>query len=200
MLSKRYGTLLFAILIIQSQTSLMAKAFMNVLPLMQRHHGYSQRINIKRNQDSKTTILQAINLDELDNKAQAASEAWDMYVTPFMSPKEVSDVENRLGNRADVACFRIGALATSTSKVPTSSSTRSCFLFTNPDLGMDYVTANNEYCVTLCVEGIADVDNLDPWPNILTNIGVDLNKVGDIFTTTSTNTAYLVVDPEIVKV
>ena len=199
-----------AVLSLQTRVTSVTMAFINAPPLSverNRHHGNSirdrahydgskKRTNIEYEPSSPTTtVLSAINLDELDTKAQAASEAWDMHVTSFMSPEDASDVENRLGNRADVACFRVGSLAPSQQQQPT----RSRFLFTNPDLGMDISIANNEYCVSLCIQNIADIENLDPWPNILTNIGVDLDKVGDIFVDSVSNNAYLVVDPEIVK-
>jgi hypothetical protein len=63
---------------------------------------------------------------------------------------------------------------------------------------MDGATAEGEYCTVLCVEN-ANLMSMDPWPNVLSSIGVDLANVGDIVEVNS-KTAYLAVAPEIARV
>ena len=174
------------------------------LPLSQNHRRLHDRNTgvimwkVGPSSSSRLVVLGAsLNLDDVETKAQAASEAWDIYVTPFLPSQDASNVEQRLGNRADVACIKVPS-SSLFGETPTSG--RLKFLFTNPDLGMDEQTATNEYCVVLHVENIASIENLDPWPNILTSIGVDLNQIGDIYVSGSSGTAYLIVDPDIVKV
>eukprot|EP00527_Entomoneis_sp_CCMP2396_P001593 CAMPEP_0198145508 /NCGR_PEP_ID=MMETSP1443-20131203/23992_1 /TAXON_ID=186043 /ORGANISM="Entomoneis sp., Strain CCMP2396" /LENGTH=148 /DNA_ID=CAMNT_0043809185 /DNA_START=251 /DNA_END=697 /DNA_ORIENTATION=+ len=95
-------------------------------------------------------------------------------------------VQEKLGGRGDVACFRVGGAATPS---------RARFVFTNPELGMTVEAAEQEYCVVLCVTNAKSVQ--DPWPNILTKIGVDLDNVGDVLM--SEGSIYLAVTPEVAK-
>ena len=106
----------------------------------QIHHRHN------RNCATTTTILLGVvNLKDLEGKALAAAEAWDTYVTPFYSPGEASQVEDSLGNQADVACLRIdgGRPPNSNTLAPTMSRCRS--VVTKPDMGMDKITAEVEH-------------------------------------------------------
>jgi hypothetical protein len=185
---------LFAIVVVAQAASTTTMAFViTIRP--QIHHRHN------RNCATTTTILLGVvNLKDLEGKALAAAEAWDTYVTPFYSPEEASQVEDSLGNRADVTCLRIDGGGSPNSNAPAATTMSRCrFLFTNPDLGMDKITAEAEYGTVLRVEN-AYLESMDPWPNVLSTIGVDLTKVGDIVVVRNTKTAYLVVDPEIAKV
>jgi hypothetical protein len=172
-----------------SATTTTTMAFVKTRPQMIQHRRHN-----------RNCVLGVVNLKDLEGKALAAAEAWDTYVTPFFSAEEASQVEDNLGNRADVACLRIdGSRSPPNTPAATTSSSRCRFLFTNPDLGMDQITAEAEYGTVLRVEN-AYLESMDPWPNVLSSIGVDLNQVGDIVVDRNTKTAYLVVDPEIAKI
>lgn len=132
-----------------------------------------------------------LRIDDIEQKAQSASDAWDTFATPFVNPDEAKQIEQRLSNRADVACLRIGGRP---------SSVRSRFVFTNPDLGMDGALAEDQFCSVLCVQGASLLD-ADPWPNVLASIGVDLENVGDVVVFLDRSmTAYLAVAPDVAKV
>lgn len=109
---------------------------------------------------------------------------WDISSTKFHSPEEASTVESRLGNRADVSLTRI----------PPTAIERCKYLFTNPELAID----GAEYFATLRVDNIA-LGSVDPWGNVLTSIGVDLDDVGDVRVVDNA-AVYLTVDPEVTKV
>mmetsp|Transcript_29098 Transcript_29098/g.35448 ORF Transcript_29098/g.35448 Transcript_29098/m.35448 type:complete len:235 (+) Transcript_29098:104-808(+) len=124
------------------------------------------------------------DLDEIENRAVAASEAWDTVATPFLDAPAASRVEERLGNRADCAALRAGGY-------PGSSRCR--FVFTNPELGLDADAASAEFVAVLRVSN-ADLRNSDPIPNVLESIGVGLDDVGDIVFD-GDDVAYIVVTP-----
>jgi hypothetical protein len=143
---------------------------------------------------STCTLLRAFSIDEVESQALAASEAWDVYVTPFLAKAETAMVQERLQGRGDVACFCVGGTGSAV-EAPTPSRAR--FVFTNPELGMDIASAEQEYCVVLCVKNAKS--GQDPWPNILTSIGVDLENVGDVLFVTEDQTIYLAVTPQVAK-
>jgi RNA-binding protein YlmH len=134
---------------------------------------------------SSSTLLR-FSIDDLESQALAASEAWDVHVTPFLTTAEAALVQERLQKRGDMACFRVGG---------TGTPSRARFVFTNPELGMDLATAELEYCVVLCVKNAKS--GQDPWPNILTKIGVDLENVGDVLV--ADGTIYMAVTPQVAK-
>jgi RNA-binding protein YlmH len=133
-------------------------------------------------------LLHYFSVDDIESKAQTAAEAWDTHVTSFLSTKEADMVEERLQNRADVACFRIGGRG--------AESSRARFVFTNPELGLDYAAAEAEYCAVVCVKNAKT--SSDPWPNILARIGVDLDDVGDIVVVEGLG-CYMAVSPAVSK-
>jgi hypothetical protein len=85
-----------------------------------------------------------------------------------------------------VACFRVGGAA---------APSRARFVSTNPGLDMDSAAAELEHCVVLCAKNAKS--GQDPWPNMLTKIGVDLENVGDVLV--ADGIIYLAVTPEVVK-
>lgn len=126
-------------------------------------------------------------VDDIESKALTASEAWDVYVTSFLPTADAVLVQEQLGGRGDVACFRVGGA---------TASSRSRFVFTNPELGMTTEAAEQEYCVVLCVDNA--YSEQVPWANMLTKIGVDLDNVGDVLVSDDGST-YLAVSPEVAK-
>ena len=143
---------------------------------------------------SSAVVLGAstINLDDIENKATQASESWDFFSTPFYTSEDVTLIQRRFEGRSDIACFPIGGSQ--------SPQNRARFVFTNPDLGMDQITADKEYCSILKIENIAGSDSYDPWGNILDSIGVDLENVGDVtIVKDNGETVYLAVVPDVAK-
>eukprot|EP00816_Leptocylindrus_hargravesii_P007763 CAMPEP_0196819268 /NCGR_PEP_ID=MMETSP1362-20130617/69797_1 /TAXON_ID=163516 /ORGANISM="Leptocylindrus danicus, Strain CCMP1856" /LENGTH=227 /DNA_ID=CAMNT_0042197687 /DNA_START=53 /DNA_END=736 /DNA_ORIENTATION=- len=128
--------------------------------------------------------LAAFNIDEIESNAISAAEIWDISVTKFLSPGDATTVESRLGNRADVSLTRI----------PSTAIERCKFLFTNPELEVDVT----EYYASLRVDNIA-LGSVDPWGNVLTSIGVDLDDVGDVRVVDDA-VVYLAVDPDVAKI
>jgi RNA-binding protein YlmH len=135
---------------------------------------------------TRTSTLLRFSIDDVESQAQAASEAWDVHVTPFLATAEAAMVQERLQGRGDMACFRVGGAA---------APSRARFVFTNPELGMDSAAAELEYCVVLAVKNAKS--GQDPWPNILTKIGVDLENVGDVLV--ADGTIYLAMTPQVAK-
>jgi RNA-binding protein YlmH len=133
-----------------------------------------------------TTTLLRFSVDDIESKAQSASEAWDFHVTPFLSAQEAGLVQERLQNRADVACFRVGGRV---------ASARARFVFTNPELGLEAAAMEAEYCVVLAVKNAKA--GQDPWPNMLAAIGVDKENVGDVVD--AEGVIYMAVTPEVAK-
>eukprot|EP00592_Proboscia_alata_P011121 CAMPEP_0194366000 /NCGR_PEP_ID=MMETSP0174-20130528/14011_1 /TAXON_ID=216777 /ORGANISM="Proboscia alata, Strain PI-D3" /LENGTH=223 /DNA_ID=CAMNT_0039140939 /DNA_START=43 /DNA_END=714 /DNA_ORIENTATION=- len=126
----------------------------------------------------------AINIDDIETRALEASEAWDFTATPFLNAEEASAVEKRLCQRGDLA-FR---------RVPSSSSERARFIFTNPELE---ITDASDYAVTLRIDNVA-LASVDPWANVLDSIGVELDKVGDILVVDGSS-VFMAVDPSVAK-
>ena len=130
----------------------------------------------------------AFNIDTIETQAVAAAEAWDTSVTSFLTTAEATTVYDQLGNRGDVACFRVGGRQ----ETPPS---RARFVFTNPELGLTAADLEQEHCAILVVKNAKP--GQDPWPNILTQIGIELDQVGDVLV--SEGSIYLAVTPDVVK-
>lgn len=133
---------------------------------------------VQRNHN-RSTLLR-FSIDDVESKALAASEAWDLHATSFFAPAQATVVQEQLGGRVDVECFRVGT-------------NRARFVFTNPELGMDLTTAVNDNCVVLCVANAKS--GQEPWPDIFQEIGVDLSNVGDVVS--SIGGIYMMVTPEV---
>jgi RNA-binding protein YlmH len=127
------------------------------------------------------------SIDDIEAKALAASEAWDVHATSFLPTAEAAIVQEALANRGDIACFRVGGA---------EAPSRARFVFTNPELGMTLEAAEQEYCVVLSVNNAKS--SQDPWPNMLTKIGVDLDNVGDVLVSDD-GSIFLSVAPEVAK-
>eukprot|EP00547_Thalassionema_nitzschioides_P013818 CAMPEP_0194248490 /NCGR_PEP_ID=MMETSP0158-20130606/18491_1 /TAXON_ID=33649 /ORGANISM="Thalassionema nitzschioides, Strain L26-B" /LENGTH=220 /DNA_ID=CAMNT_0038984799 /DNA_START=70 /DNA_END=729 /DNA_ORIENTATION=- len=143
-------------------------------------------INLQKRRAS-IHLQMALDVNELEAQAIATSEAWGIDTTQFFDSNEAAQIEEKLCGRADVTCLRLGGRP---------NSVRARFVLTHPDLGMDVASAEAEHCRVLSVTNV-DLGRADPWPNVLTSIGVDLEKVGDIIE--DGPTAFLVVDPDIAK-
>ena len=136
------------------------------------------------------------SVDDIENKALAASEAWDIHVTPFLATKEAGMVEERLQNRADVSCIRVGGRGAGHG----DKSSRSRFVFSNPELGIDAAAAEAEHCAVVLVKNAKTNSVNDPWPNILSRIGVDLDDVGDVVVVEGIGAGcYIAVSPSVSK-
>ena len=151
------------------------------------HRGQNDR-SVRVDAPRLTSTLLRFSVDEVESQAQAASEAWDVFVTPFLATAQAAMVQERLQGRGDVACFRVGGTGS-------AAPSRARFVFTNPELGMDIAAAEEEHCVVLCVKNAKS--GQDPWPNILTKIGVDLENVGDVLV--ADGAIYLAVTPDVAK-
>jgi hypothetical protein len=153
---------------------------------------YAPRQRTTRTTDSHSCLItlrattNSFSLDGVESRALAASEAWDMYATPFLTNAESTMVQERLSGRADVAYFQFGGR---------SEPARARFVFTNPELGMDAATMAIDYCTVLCVKNAKS--GQIPWPNLLAKIGVDLDSVGDVVV--ADQFIYLAVTPEVAK-
>lgn len=150
------------------------------------------RAKRRRQQDDDGAAF-AFDLGNVDSLATAAAETWDTYATPFLDPAEASAVEALLGNRSDVACLRADGRRG-------DGDGKARFVFTHPDLAD--TTSPTTYCAVLAI-GNYDVFAADPWPNVLTSIGLDVvREVGDVVVDSTgfgSTVAYVAVDPAVVK-
>jgi RNA-binding protein YlmH len=136
------------------------------------------------------------NLDafcaEQEAKAVAASESWIVDATGFLEPSESAAVSEKLEGRADVSCLSVGLYRKGQGR-------RSRCVFSNPDLGYDAATAEADYVSYLKIDNVIP-SQCDPWPNVLVNIGLSLDTVGDVLVVVNQATVYLAVAPESSKV
>lgn len=137
-----------------------------------------------------------VDLQELEQLAEQASEVWDVSVTPFLNAEEMEGLRQRLDPRAD-----LGYIPAIT---PHSNPSRNRFIMTNPD-NIPIIEAEEKdhpaHCVLLRVDRQqSDNSSFPSWPHVLKNIGIDLRQVGDTWTSPSSpNEAFLVVSPDIVQ-
>jgi RNA-binding protein YlmH len=174
---------LFAALLTSSTAVTSTLAFSIYSPALSRPATLSHR---RHDDHARYPTLLRFSVDDIESKAQSASEAWDFHVTPFFDAAEAGMVQERLGNRADVACFRVGGRV---------ASARARFVFTNPELGLEAAAMETEYCVVLAVKNAKT--GQDPWPNMLAAIGVDKENVGDVVD--AEGVIYMAVTPEVAK-
>jgi len=123
---------------------------------------------------------------EQEARAIAATESWIVDATGFLEPDQSLALTKVLGDRADVDFLVVGKR-------------RQRCVFCNPDLGYDAVTADADYVSYLKIDNVA-LSQCDPWPNILTKIGLNLESVGDVVLVENESTVYLAVDPESEKI
>lgn len=126
---------------------------------------------------------------EQESRAIAASESWIVEATGFLEPEPSSALVATLEGRADVVCLCVGAYRGMT------ASRRARCVFANPDLGYDQGTADSDYVSYLKIDNLS-LSQCDPWPNILVNIGLSLEAVGDVLLVPNESLAYLTVTPE----
>jgi RNA-binding protein YlmH len=137
-------------------------------------------------------MLTKIDVDHLLEEGSRAADEWDIFVTPFLNEEDGQLLEGRLKSRGDVGYVRIGGSGF-------VSPLRSRFVMSNTDLELDVNAVNDEYCTILCVDHVdtATMSGQNPWPHLLSQIGVGLEYVGDVVV--EENKAYLVVDPTVTK-
>lgn len=117
-------------------------------------------------------------VDDLERKAVSASEAWDTAVTAFMDAEVVDAAEQRL-NGQDVGLVKIGGYA---------GASRQRLVFTNPELldSLDESDLASEHAVLLRIAVAFDKKGNQfgaggkLLPNLLDNIGVDFDQLGDV--------------------
>lgn len=136
-------------------------------------------------------IRQAVKgqIVDLERRALAAAEAWDTDVTEFLDEDVVEAVEERCRKLADVACVRIGGYP---------GARRARLALTRGELieasGKEELE-HGEHAVLLFVS--ADLGSSDPLPNVLDNIGITFDQVGDV--RVDGDSAYMVLAPDAAK-
>ncbi len=128
---------------------------------------------------------------EQEQRAIAAVESWVVDATGFVEPEQSSALMDVLQGRADVGCISVGSFS--------EKARRMRCVFCNPDLGYDASTADSDYVSYLKIDNVS-LGQCDPWPNILTSIGLDLESVGDVLLVENESFVYLAVDPESEKI
>mmetsp|Transcript_59500 Transcript_59500/g.66586 ORF Transcript_59500/g.66586 Transcript_59500/m.66586 type:complete len:315 (-) Transcript_59500:7-951(-) len=189
-----------------------------------RYHPLQQQQQLPSSSSSSSSsmILYATNNNNrkqledfvtgVESQATTASESWIVDATPFLSLDQSIAIQHCFEGRADIASFRVGGYYhNSNSDTDNDNDDESSqlqlhqqqrryrYVFTNPDLGYDFDTANKEYCSILRIDNV-QINNCNPWPNILISIGILLEDVGDIYIVgENTCHIFLVVNPTIVK-
>jgi len=134
-----------------------------------------------------------------ESQAVTASESWVVDATEFLTPEQSSAVSQRLEGRADVASFKVGLYHhQQQQQQDLQQHHRFRYVFANPDLGYDKATAESDYCAVLRIENVS-INSCDPWPNIMTSIGIPLENVGDILVVEKEAAVYIAVNPDSVK-
>ena len=184
-----------------------------VKPFQQQH----QYRPSSSSSSSSSTILYASNNNNSNNKqledfvktielqAITASESWIVDSTNFLSSDQSNGIKECLEERADIASFRVGGFLNTQSDSDDKSQqkqeqfgNRFRYVFTNPDLGYDNDTAQSEYCCLLRIDNI-NINDCNPWPNIMNSIGISIDDVGDILIVENKKSVYIAVNPTIVK-
>lgn len=155
-----------------------------------------------------------VNLDEIESLAEQASESWSIAVSQFVNEADADAIEERIGNRADIGCFRIGGSLLRESHINGNDdddvskvSSRVRFVMTHPDVlpGLEFEQTEAEYCTILCIDQIqsAMMPKRPPrsnfWPHLFLQIGVDTAEVGNVMVNDETDQAYVVVSPKVVR-
>lgn len=134
------------------------------------------------------------DLDELEKTAKDASEQWDISVTPFLDVTTACELQQRLDQRGighlQVACpqpnpSRLRIISTHLDNIPAIAD-----------------EMRDSYHCVLRVDRSQSMAGVPfpSWPHVLNKIGIDLMDVGDAWiSSSSSESAYLVVSPQIVK-
>ena len=193
----------------------------SVEPPFQQQQQQQQQHDHRPSFTSFSTILYASNnnsntkqlkefVKTIELQAITASESWIVDSTKFLSSDQSNAVQECLEGRADIASFRVGGVPKNTQSSSSDDDQKSQqqqqfgnnrvrYVFTNPDLGYEYETAQSEYSCLLRIDNI-NINECHPWPNILTSIGLQLDDVGDILIVERKKSVYLVVsNPTTVK-
>ena len=155
-------------------------------------------------QSSRTPTATSLHgiMEAVESLAAEAADTWSIQATPFLEPADASKIEEKFQDRGDVLCLRVfGGRRLSpepdNNTVKPGEGRRSRFVIAHADLGMDAMTAEEEYCTVVRCENV-NVASSNTFPNALASIGVHLDNVGDIVIEDS-NTVCFVVTPEVTK-
>ena len=155
-------------------------------------------------QSSRTPTATSLHgiMEAVESLAAEAADTWSIQATPFLEPAYASKIEEKFQDRGDVLCLRVfGGRRLSpepdNNTVKPGEGRRSRFVIAHADLGMDAMTAEEEYCTVVRCENV-NVASSNTFPNALASIGVHLDNVGDIVIEDS-NTVCFVVTPEVTK-
>ena len=145
--------------------------------------------------------MAAADVNALEQKAVAASEAWDTAVTDFMDQELATAAEQRLEGQ-DVGVIKVGGY---------TGASRARFVFTNPELldSLDKTDLAAEHAVLLRVSAAFDKKGNrfgaggKLLPNLLDGIGVPFQQLGDVTFDEGKGgeggVAYVVCDPSVQK-
>eukprot|EP00929_Paragymnodinium_shiwhaense_P118306 TRINITY_DN90244_c0_g1_i1.p1 TRINITY_DN90244_c0_g1~~TRINITY_DN90244_c0_g1_i1.p1 ORF type:complete len:283 (-),score=55.70 TRINITY_DN90244_c0_g1_i1:187-981(-) len=136
----------------------------------------------------EASLADAELVKSYENRALAASESWEEDVTEFLEPDVIAAVEKRLSGLADIAAVKVGGYA---------NAERARLVLTRPELveatGADEIAKQHAVLVRL----VAELSGEDPLPNVLGDIGIDLEQIGDVLL--DEDGAWVVLHPDAVK-
>jgi hypothetical protein len=167
-------------------------------------YSYSTILNASNNNSNSKQLEDFVKTIEL--QAITASESWIVDSTKFLSSDQSNAIKECLDGRADIASFGVGGFPNTQSERSDDKSqqqeqqfgNRFRYIFTNPDLGYDNDTAQSEYSCLLRIDNI-NINDCNPWPNIMNSIGISIDDVGDILIVENKKSVYIAVNPIIVK-
>ena len=122
--------------------------------------------------------------DDLEQQAVAAAEAWDETATAFLDEALAADVAGRLDARGDVGAVVAGAY---------DGARRARLVFTHPELADATDAGAYATLLRISADGLRDV----ALYNVFDDLGVALDRVGDVFL--DVDACYAAVDPGALK-
>ena len=138
----------------------------------------------------RVAALAGADLDELEARALAASDAWGVDATEFLPAAEADEAAARLARLTDVAIVGAGGR---------DGAARRRLVMTRPEI----VDAEGEAAIAAAHATLlavsADLGGSDPIPNVLVGIGIALDDVGDVLVSEDGGEAFIVLAPDVVK-
>ena len=138
----------------------------------------------------RSAALAGADLDELEARALAASDAWGVDATEFLPAAEADEAAARLARLTDVAIVGAGGR---------DGAARRRLVMTRPEI----VDAEGEAAIAAAHATLlavsADLGGSDPIPNVLVGIGIALDDVGDVLVSEDGGEAFIVLAPDVVK-
>eukprot|EP00984_Skeletonema_dohrnii_P018693 scaffold8780_cov71-Skeletonema_dohrnii-CCMP3373.AAC.6 len=165
-------------------------------------YAFQSTTTVRQSRTPTSTSLHGI-MEAVESLAAEAADTWSIQATPFLEPADASKIEEKFQDRGDVLCLRVfggrrlSPEQSDNNTVKPGEGRRSRFVIAHADLGMDAMTAEEEYCTVVRCENV-NVASSNTFPNALASIGVHLDNVGDIVIEDS-NTVCFVVTPEVTK-